>query len=27
LPGLSIEMAVKLGEKGLKTLDDVAESG
>jgi len=25
LPGLSIEMAVKLGEKGLKTLDDVAD--
>lgn len=25
LPGLSIEMAVKLGEKGIKTLDDVAD--
>jgi N utilization substance protein A len=25
LPGLSIEMAVKLGEKGLKSLDDVAD--
>ena len=25
LPGLSIEMAVKLGVKGLKTLDDVAD--
>ena len=25
LPGLSIEMAVKLGEKGMKTLDDVAD--
>ncbi|MDR3424267.1 MAG: transcription termination factor NusA [Alphaproteobacteria bacterium] len=25
LPGLSIEMVVKLGEKGLKTLDDVAD--
>jgi N utilization substance protein A len=25
LPGLTIEMAVKLGEKGLKTLDDVAD--
>jgi transcription termination/antitermination protein NusA len=25
LPGLSIEMAVKLGEKGVKTLDDVAD--
>ncbi|MER2520933.1 MAG: transcription termination factor NusA [Bdellovibrionales bacterium] len=25
LPGLSIEMVVKLGEKGIKTLDDVAD--
>ncbi len=25
LPGLSIDMAVKLGEKGVKTLDDVAD--
>jgi N utilization substance protein A len=25
LPGLSIEMAVKLGEKSIKTLDDVAD--
>lgn len=25
LPGLSIEMIVKLGEKGIKTLDDVAD--
>ncbi|MDE1901905.1 MAG: transcription termination/antitermination protein NusA [Alphaproteobacteria bacterium] len=25
LPGLSIEMVVKLGEKGVKTLDDVAD--
>jgi len=25
LPGLSIEMAVKLGEKGVKSLDDVAD--
>lgn len=25
LPGLTIDMAVKLGEKGLKTLDDVAD--
>jgi N utilization substance protein A len=25
LPGLAVEMAVKLGEKGVKTLDDVAD--
>jgi N utilization substance protein A len=25
LPGLSIEMVVKLGEKGIKSLDDVAD--